>query len=94
MTDEFLIFGAVVSVVGLIGGVIVRDRYVMKTITDGEKELHARINKVRDDFVRKDDLDGHLTRIDSNIKELKSGLKENGTEMNRRLDKIIAAVSK
>jgi hypothetical protein len=60
--------------------------------------LHSRINRIRDelgsDFVRKDDLDGHLGRIEKNINDLRSEAREAQKETHRRLDSIIGSVTK
>lgn len=37
-------------VVTLIGGVIARDRAMTRIISDGDDELHSRINRARDEF--------------------------------------------
>jgi uncharacterized protein YicC (UPF0701 family) len=58
--------------------------------------LHSRVNRIRDelgsDFVRKDDLDGHLTRIEKNIDNLRSEAAAAQKQTHERLDKIITSV--
>jgi hypothetical protein len=68
--DIQMLIGIVAAGVAIIGGIIVRDRYVAKSIRDGDAELHSRINKVKDDYVRRDDLDKHLERIEHKLDEL------------------------
>lgn len=41
-------------------------------IKDATDPIHDRINRVRDEYVRRDDLDGHLRRIDKQMDELKT----------------------
>lgn len=51
-----------------------------KAIKEGDDALHERVNRLRDDvsknYVRRDDLDGHLTRIGEQLKELRDDLKQ------------------
>lgn len=93
MDDQIVwVTGIAISIVGLIGGVIMRDRYVMKALNDGDGKLHSRINLVKDQFVRKEDLDDHLKRMDDSMKELKLDFKERSIATNNRLDAIISAI--
>lgn len=50
--------------------------------------LYERINKTRDEFVRRDDLDGHLSRIEKNIVGMRDELREN----NHRMDEFMKIV--
>lgn len=101
----------IVAVLGCIGGVIARDRYIGSTIANGDKAvreecerkinsvkadcdkdtsvLHERINKTRDEFVRRDDLDGHLARIEKSI----SGMHEEQKGTNKRIDEFMTAMA-
>lgn len=47
-----------------------------RAIGDGDDKLHERINRVRDDYVRRVDLDGHLSRFDKNFDEIRRDLKQ------------------
>lgn len=58
-------------------------------ITVGDNALHERVNKVRDEYVRRDDLDGHLQRIDGNVNELRREIADGQREMTKRLDAIV-----
>lgn len=40
------------------------------SIRDGDDKLHERVNRVRDEYVRRVDLDGHLARIDKKLDEM------------------------
>lgn len=42
-----------------------------KDMEKGDDRLHERINRVRDEFVRRDDLDGHITRVDRALTEVR-----------------------
>ncbi len=90
--DLLFVVTAALSLAGVIGGVVARDRQITRMIADGDKELHARVNRVREDMVRRSDLDGHLLRVDEAIKELRSELRESRKETTMRLDAILAAV--
>ena len=63
-------------------------------IKDGDDRLHDRINRVRDDDVRRDDLPNHITRLDDNIKEMRKEMKEETSKSNDRLDRLLAEISK
>lgn len=56
-------------------------------IKDGDDKLHERINRVRDEYVKRIDLDGHLGRIDQTLREMR----DEWREMNRT---IIASLPK
>ena len=86
--------GIVAALIGLLGAAVARDRYVMRLISDQGKELHERVNRVRDEYVRRVDLDGHIGRLESNMRELRDELKANHKDMNSRLDALIAAVNR
>jgi len=86
---EWLI-GALIALISLIGGIIVRDRQVMKTIADGDDKLHQRINRVSDTYVRRDDLNGHITHIEQSVNQMR----EEQRETNRRIDALLAAMTK
>jgi hypothetical protein len=51
-----------------------------KAIREDDDVLHERVNRVRDelarDFVRKSDIDAHLSRIDENWRDLRSEMKD------------------
>lgn len=63
-------------------------------IKTGDDVLHDRLNRVRDDYVRRSDLDGHIQRLDNNVKDLREELRETRTETNHRLDAILATLSR
>lgn len=61
-------------------------------ISEGDDKLHDRVNRVRDEYVRRTDLDSHLQRLDKNVDDLRADIKQSRTEMNQRLDALIAAM--
>lgn len=101
MVDSDLV--AVVSIgltlVACVGGIIARDRYLSATIVSGDKAIreemdkkidvcHERINKTRDEFVRRDDLDAHMTRIEKSI----AGMHDEQKGTNKRIDEFMTAM--
>ncbi len=59
---------------------------LVKGIKDGDDHLHERVNRVRDEYVKRVDLDGHMTRMETNVRELRDENREGTREINRRLD--------
>ncbi|MBO6507415.1 MAG: hypothetical protein JJ979_02830 [Roseibium sp.] len=88
------IVGIILGVVTLIGGYITRDRQIQKQMRDGDDKLHERVNKVREDFVRREDLDGHIHRLDSNVQTMRDEMREHRRETTQRLDTLISLQSK
>ncbi|QDP56573.1 MAG: hypothetical protein GOVbin2380_8 [Prokaryotic dsDNA virus sp.] len=85
---EWLI-GAAIALFSVIGGMIVRDRQVMKSINEGDEKLHERINKVQSEYVRRDDLNGHISSIEKSVHEMR----EEQRETNRRIDALLTAMT-
>lgn len=86
--------GILIGVVGLIGGFITRDRQMAKTIREGDEQLHQRINGVKDEYVRKDDLDQTVQRLETGMKEMRDEIRHNNSETTKRLDKILEGQAK
>lgn len=74
--------GAYRSVVGRMDTIFNRLEAQTK---DGDKELHQRINRTRDDYVRRVDLDAHMSRIDGTLAEIRRDQRS----LLDRLEKII-----
>ena len=83
VAELLAIAAGTVGLLGLIGGAILRDRQVHKTIDDKvsavdakldgtSKELHSRINRVRDEMVRPSDMQNHTTRVESALHGLQA----------------------
>jgi len=58
-----------------------------KAMRDGDDALHERVNRVRDEYVKRIDLDGHLGRIDTTLREIR----EEQKDMNRQLMAALSA---
>lgn len=58
----------------------------------GDDTLHDRVNRVRDEYVKRVDLDGHMARMETNVKELRDETREGTREINRRLDQVLTTL--
>ena len=84
--------GAIIGVMGVVSGYIVRDRQIFKAIRDGDCKCHDRINSVaekisdtREKYATKDDLQQAVNQIQISID--KATRATEGT--NQRLDTFI-----
>ena len=93
-TDLQWLIGAFFGLVALIGGIIARDRQLTTLIKTGDDQLHERINRTRDDYVRRDDLAQHNARMREDMQQLREEMHKGREEQNRRLDSILAAINK
>jgi uncharacterized protein (DUF927 family) len=70
--------GIAVSVsLALVGAIITAFRNLAGRISTGDRELHNRIDEVKEKYVRRDDLDGHIGRLDQNVREIREEMREN-----------------
>lgn len=78
MGDEFKwLGGAGLTVsVALITALISAFRSLSARFSSGDRDLHKRIDDVRERYVRRDDLDGHIRRIEANIRDLRDESRE------------------
>lgn len=60
----------------------------MNAVKMGGDVTHDRINRVRDEYVRRDDLQGHLVRIDKQFDEMRDQIRRGQESTERKLDKI------
>jgi hypothetical protein len=69
-----------------------------KLASDEAKEIHSRINRLREhsdnEFVRRADLDGHLQRIEKGVADMRTEMRADRTETHSRLDAVLTAISK
>lgn len=88
------LIGIGVTMVLAFGGMLIGSfRNLSARIAAGDDRLHERVNRVRDEYVRRDDLDGHLQRIDGNVNELRREIREGQVDTQRRLDRLLDRVS-
>lgn len=90
MLDELRwLIGAVMTLITVIGGIVVRDREVMRKIDDGDARLSERITKVQTEYARKEDLTDHVLRVEQSVESMRNELRET----NRRIDSLILVLS-
>lgn len=90
MIDELRwLIGAVMTLITVIGGIVVRDREVMRKIDDGDARLSERITKVQTEYARKEDLTDHVLRVEQSVESMRNELRET----NRRIDSLILVLS-
>lgn len=68
------VIGIAVSMVFSFGGIMITTFRNMSAKID---ETHDRIDDVKEKYVRRDDLDGHLTRIDNTVHDMREEIREN-----------------
>ena len=68
-------------------------RSVEHEVGNNSKDLHARINRVREDAVQKTDLDGHLLRLSSEMREMRDEHRQSTKDTNARLDALLSAIA-
>lgn len=95
MSDEamrwFIGIGLTV-IVAFIGSLTAAFYRLSDAIRTGDDNLHARVNDVRDEYVRRSDLDGHMQRIDTSMHDIRSDMKEQHHDTQRRLDYVLSAL--
>ena len=90
---KWLIGISVSMVISFIIALIGSFRSLSASIKDGDDALHERINRTRDDYVRRVDLDGNVNQLRDGMKELKDESREGARETNKRLDQVLAALA-
>lgn len=56
--------------------------------------LHERVNRVRDEYVRRDDLDAHLSRMEKQFDEVRAELRRNNETVEKRLTEMVNILRK
>lgn len=92
MNDEWKWFlDTDVQVAGfMITTLIVAFRVLSRAIKEGDDALHARINQVRDEYVRRIEFDAHYDLLREDMR----GLREDLKETNKRLDQLMSALAR
>jgi len=90
--DLIALIGLAGTIVGIIVAIIASHRTTSDKIQKGDEALHDRINRVRDEYVKRADLDSHMARIEANVKELREENREGTREINRRLDQVLTTL--
>lgn len=79
---------------------LARDRSLMSMISSIKDDassttkatgdaLHERINRVRDEFVRRDDFEAHLARFDKRMDEFRDEMRRSSERTDERLEAIL-----
>lgn len=68
--------GIIMAGIGVVGGFIVRDRQILQIIREGDDKANDRINTVRDEYVRRDDFERQVTRIEKSIDDVHTEMRE------------------
>lgn len=90
---KWLIGIAALMTVSFIIALIGSDKSISASIKAWDDALHKRINRTRDDYVRRVDLAGHVNQLRHGLKELKDETREIGREANKRLDQVLAGIA-
>lgn len=91
-SELYALAGFIGVIAAIVGTIVTLNRSTHKAISDGDNQLHERVNRVRDEYVRRVDLDSHMTRIETNVKELRDENREGTREINRRLDTVLTTL--
>lgn len=94
MDDIKWLIGTLIGVVALVGGLVTRDRQMANQIRAGDDRLHERINRTRDEYVRRDDLDGQIRRLESSVTDMRDEMRHSSTEINKRFDSVMETLGK
>lgn len=68
-------------------------RSLSSSIRDGDNQLHERVNRVRDEYVRRVDLDDHVKQLRDSVRELRDETREASRGTNTRLDQVLAVLA-
>ncbi len=96
MEDLKSLIALIVGAVALVGGFIFRDRQTQNAIrsverrggeklSEAQKDMHKRVDKVKDEYVRRDDLGTHMEHVTTGLADVKAELQRTNT----RLDELL-----
>lgn len=99
--DIMWVITTAIGLITLIGGIIARDRYIlnvisknnegaMKAIKESADTINTRVDRVKDEYVRRVDLDGHISRLDGSLRHLTDEMRSSSNTTSQRLDMILA----
>jgi hypothetical protein len=58
-----------------------------------EHDMHEQINEVKRDYVRRSDLDGHITRLGEDVRQIRAEMLRAHEVTSTRLDAVLAALA-
>ena len=71
------IVGLAVSICLFFGAALIGAfRNLSAKMTSSTGDIHKRIDDVKERYVRRDDLDGHLNRLDRNVQEVREEMRD------------------
>lgn len=86
-----------ISLAGLfavgVGMLIATFRVLQNQISANNNAIHERVNRVRDEYVKRIYLDSHLAHVDKSIEKLGADVKEGQRDIASRFDALILAVA-
>ncbi len=68
---------AVTFFLAFTGAIIGTFRNLSNKISKNTEKMHEKIDDVKENYVRRDDLNGHLEHVDTRMKELRDEQREN-----------------
>lgn len=71
-----------------LNAIVVMKDDARRMIAASTEPLHDRVNRVRDEYVRRDDLDGHLARMGKQFDDIRDDMRRNSENLDKRLDEI------
>jgi len=64
-------------------------RFIMRAVHDGDNELHGRINKVKDDYVTREEFLRHMQHVESTVDKTQTIVMRMATDLNSRFDNLM-----
>jgi uncharacterized protein YlxW (UPF0749 family) len=84
------IIGLCLTLAGAVGAMC---RYVWLAIEEGDDALHERINSIKDEYVRRNDMDAQVSRLEAQFRDLRQDVKDGQKATTDRLDALLVAVN-
>lgn len=69
------------------------NRSLYDHIDAGNTGIEEKIDNVKEKYVRRDDLDGHLQRLDNSVKDLQRQIRDQSKQSREQNDKVLAAIT-
>ena len=84
------IIALAVSIVSMVGGIIVRDRQVIRMINSGDERICDKLSQVEKNYVRIEHMNGHIKTIENMIQ----AMRQEQQETNRRIDMVLSEIAR
>lgn len=69
-------------------------RSLSASIKSGDDQLHDRVNRICDEYVKRVDSDDHVRQLRDGMKDMQDETREGLKETNKRLDLIVAVLAR